>query len=196
MAVREGLLPEYVGFGMKKYALFLSILVTGCGGCGEPDQFSIAPGFTPDPQVHSGLSGGSREASSVQADCVGYIASADSPDHIMNVTADLPWARVLVNGGDKDTTLVIQRPDGSIRCNDDALGSVNPAIEDMTWPAGQYKIWVGNYEQGVRSSYNLAITTNNATTADALPTPSTATINTNSMRRRSRRRSRRRRNRR
>ena len=48
-------------------------------------DFTIGAGFTPDPQVGTGTTGGSRDASNFGGNCTGRIAS--SPDHTINVTS-------------------------------------------------------------------------------------------------------------
>ena len=54
-----------------------------------------------------------------------------------------------------DTTLVIQAPDGSYRCDDDTE-DMNPLVEGAFAP-GTYKIWVGSYNEGEPSPYTLGI---------------------------------------
>ena len=96
-------------------------------------------GFTPDPIRVSVYSGGSIDASRLGGACVGMIASA--PDYEFTYTAgSFPLSFGVVS--DRDTSLVINGPDGRWYCNDDAQG-LNPIL---TWgrPAsGAYDVWVG-----------------------------------------------------
>ena len=45
---------------------------------------------------------------------------------------------------DADTTLVVNKPDGSWICDDDT-NNRDPAISMTSPMSGQYDIWVGNY---------------------------------------------------
>jgi hypothetical protein len=100
-------------------------------------EVSLSAGFMPDPHSVSVTAGGSADASSLGAGCVGSIASA-------------PDFRLVWGGGpatikftaDGDTTLVINGADGSWLCADDVDG-VNPAV--VIDGAGTYDIFVGSY---------------------------------------------------
>ncbi len=54
-----------------------------------------------------------------------------------------------------DTTLVVQKPDGTYLCNDDGE-ELNPIVSGA-FPAGTYKVWIGSYEQGTNSRYTLGL---------------------------------------
>lgn len=101
---------------------------------------TIGPGFMPDPQTATGTAGGPVMASTMSPDCRGYIASA--PNHIINATGAFANLRVIVSSP-MDTTLVIQRADGTFVCNDDFEG-LNPGIAGPFGP-GQHRVWVGTY---------------------------------------------------
>ena len=55
-----------------------------------------------------------------------------------------------------DTTLVVQRPDGTYLCNDDAEGR-NPVVSG-SFPAGAYRVWIGSYRARDNSAYRLGFT--------------------------------------
>jgi hypothetical protein len=82
---------------------------------------------------------------------------AENPNHLFTAAGNFTSLRILVNAGAEDTTLVIQKPDGTYVCNDDAEGH-NPIIANVSFPAGTYKIWVGSYSQGVAAAYNIGFT--------------------------------------
>lgn len=113
----------------------------------------LSRGFTPDPMVASGTSGGAMAASNMNSSCTGWISS--TPDHILAMNTAFPFLRVFAQS-DSDTTLVIQGPNGSVWCNDDTYDR-NPAIENA-FPAGMYKVWIGSYQQGQNASYQLKVT--------------------------------------
>lgn len=99
--------------------------------------FTLEPGFTPDPQVGTGLSGGTRSTS----DC-GYVDSANAPDHVVTLTRSFDFLRASVEASG-DVTLLITGPDGRF-CSDDANGLM-PEISGY-WPAGTYNVWIGDFE--------------------------------------------------
>jgi len=99
-------------------------------------SFSLAPGFQPDPQMGTGLSGGGRSTS----DC-GYVDSADAPDHVLTVTEDFSYLRAVVEAPG-DVTLLVEGPDGRF-CSDDVNGLM-PEISGY-WPTVTYQIWIGDF---------------------------------------------------
>lgn len=113
---------------------------------------SIAPGFTPDPRVTSGTSGGSANAADLNADCAGQISA--TPDHLLVAGGVFTNLRIMAFS-ETDVTLVVERPDGTYLCNDDAE-ETNPIV-DGTFPAGTYKIWVGSYDADTNGRYTLGI---------------------------------------
>jgi len=119
---------------------------------------TLAPGFMPDPHVEDGTAGagaGARDASTLDSSCGGTIDT--TPDHILvlgGVSANL---RIMAHSN-IDTTLVIQKPDGSYACNDDSDG-LNPMALLPNAAAGNYRIWLGTYSQEETGdkSYKLGI---------------------------------------
>ncbi|MCS6798307.1 MAG: hypothetical protein NZ898_07230 [Myxococcota bacterium] len=115
---------------------------------------TLAPGFTPDPHIVRGISGGAIMASSMHASCTGWIAS--QPDHVLNWMGASPSFRILARSP-QDITLVVLAPDGSVWCNDDAEGT-NPVISGLTFAPGTYRIWIGSYNANDRAPYVLGFT--------------------------------------
>lgn len=117
---------------------------TGTTGTAPPTigggMVTIGPGFMPDPQTSTGSAGGPVAASGMSPDCRGYIAA--QPNVILNATGQFMNLRIVVSSS-ADTTLVVQRADGSFACNDDSEG-LNPIVSGMFGP-GQHRIWVGTY---------------------------------------------------
>ena len=113
---------------------------------------SIAPGFSLDPHVVSGTSGGSASAAELHADCAGQISA--TPDHLLVAGGVFTSLRIMAHS-ETDVTLVVERPDGTYLCNDDAEGD-DPIVEGM-FPTGTYKIWVGSYNADTNGRYVLGI---------------------------------------
>jgi hypothetical protein len=152
---------------------FWSMVVAGVGlsGCcfgGGGAAVSLAPGFTPDPHTETGHAIGVNDASGFGEGCIGRVPA--SPSHVLNVTAALPYLRVVANGGSNDITLVIQKPDGSYLCNDDSDG-LNPMIEGA-FAAGEYKVFIGNYStDDAGAAYKVGFTTQNSVTPSTIGAP-------------------------
>lgn len=103
----------------------------------------------------SGVAGGSvravRFGNTSEGMCQGWISS--SPNHTIELTS--PANLSLRVNAPSDTTLVVLGPDDT-RCNDDAGNSHNPSISGR-FPAGEYRIYVGSYEEGQSIRYSLTI---------------------------------------
>jgi len=131
----------------------------GSSSCGASNfgSISLTTGFMPDPQSVSGTSGGATDATALgesqTGPCRGWIAS--QPDHTMTLGSSFDFLAVSGSSSD-DTTLVIRGPDG-MWCSDDEGGDRNPRIAGA-WVPGCYQIWVGSYEQGDNSAYQLSFT--------------------------------------
>jgi len=128
-------------------------------------DFSLTPtfgeaeldtGFMPDPQAVALAAGGDIDAaSSIGEGCVGFIA--DAPDFRLFYSAGSTYDLTFFVQSDADTTLVVNAPDGSWHCNDDADG-LNPAVGFDQPMSGQYDIWVGTYAAGQFPAAVLAVT--------------------------------------
>jgi len=113
--------------------------------------------FSPDPYRVEMVSGGEVAVDYLGGGCTGFAAVA--PDFRLNWTGQSEELRFLFsasNGG--DTTLLINRPDGSWVCNDDSDGSLDPMVVLANPGEGQYDIWVGSYEAGAYVAGELYVT--------------------------------------
>lgn len=114
------------------------------------ETFEISPGFTPDPLVGSGLSGGPDEV-----DGCGFIDTYDSPDHVLYVDNYFDFLRVSVESPG-DVTLFMESVDtGETMCIDDSNGTLLPEFAGE-WPVGTYFLWVGDFD-GAGYPYDIYI---------------------------------------
>lgn len=103
-------------------------------------SISRSAGFTPDPITVSIYSGGGVDASeSIGGSCVGMIA--DAPDYEFTYQAG-DWPLTFGVRSDRDTSLVINGPDGEWYCVDDSEG-LDPILRWANPLSGTYDIWVG-----------------------------------------------------
>jgi serine protease Do len=118
---------------------------------------NLAPGFTPDPQETVLTSGGNLDVASMSLgpDCRGFATAA--PDLNVRLSAPSSFLRIFFEGAGQDATLIINKPDGSWVCNDDAVGR-DPMIDFNGAPAGLYNVWVGSYNASDRIRGKLKIT--------------------------------------
>jgi hypothetical protein len=120
---------------------------------------NLSPGFWPDPQTVSIVSGGNVDVWSLNlgSGCGGYAATA--PDFRIQLSDASSRLRIFfVADGGEDTTLIVNTATAAWRCNDDSAGTLNPMVEIQNAPAGQYDVWVGSFVSGDYIAGNLYIT--------------------------------------
>lgn len=111
---------------------------------------SISGGFMPDPWVLNVQSGGPLSASdAVSSDCRGYVTEAPTAELNYSGSGTLH----LYTAGSSDTTLVVNAPDGSWRCDDDGGDGVNAGLTFSG--GGVYDVYVGSYSSGGGASTRL-----------------------------------------
>lgn len=86
--------------------------------------------------------------------CLGFGDS--KPDHLMTLTQAVTKLNLKVSSGGRDTTIVIQGPEGELRCGDDTGSKKDASFSGNNWSAGTYKIWVGSMAPGDRGNYRLS----------------------------------------
>lgn len=102
----------------------------------------LGSGFSPDPYSRSVSAGGSDRAPDLGAGCRGHV-NASAPDLDLNYTSGSFPLHIYARS-DTDVTLIVNQPDGSWICGDDANGS-NPHVRIAEPMSGNYNIWIGTY---------------------------------------------------
>ncbi len=147
-----------------------SAAAQGLHAAGAPryGRQQLAPGFAPDPASFSAQSGGDVDVKSLRLgdNCLGYAAGA--PDFVIELAAAFDRITFLI-ASEADTTLIMQRPNGSWACNDDSNG-LNPALVFFQAAAGDYRIWIGSYAEEAYDEAALFVSTAGPET---LPTTAT-----------------------
>ena len=113
-------------------------------------DFTLGAGFTPDPQVGSGVTGGDGNAARFGNGCTGSIGAR--PDHRIRVTS--PVNLRLTVTSDTDSTLAVIGPSG-VFCDDDG-GDLLDARVDARLDPGDYQVFVGHYERQGRYRLELS----------------------------------------
>lgn len=110
----------------------------------------------------SGTTGGSTSLPAIVSNrdrhnhkCLGF--GDTKPDHLLILPENLPKLELRVNSGGSDTTLVVQGPNGVVRCGDDTRSGKDASIIDTDWQAGTYRIWIGSATPGERHNYKLIV---------------------------------------
>ena len=143
---------------MKKL-LIAAVAATLATATGAAAQDTSAPasygsirlnaGFTPDPRSVNLTAGGSIDASRIGSPCTGSIARA--PDYELTYSAgSLPL--YIYAQSQRDTTLVVNGPDGQWYCDDDSNGGLNPQVTFNSPRSGVYDIWVGVFGGGTAAA--------------------------------------------
>ena len=128
----------------------------------------LVSGFAPDPWAHEITAGGGSNPQNVAelgytdshdgSRCVGYVTR--SPDFRFNyVAGEFPFLRFYVRmSNNADAMLLINDPNGQWRCNDDAHGTLMPALDFRNPVSGQYDLWIGTYDASSGNPGHLMIT--------------------------------------
>jgi serine protease Do len=122
-------------------------------------ETKLAAGFLSDPFTTEVTSGGVVSGSYLPEQCTGW--ASEAPDFRLFWTGDTNELRIFFEAFDSsdDATLIINLPDGTWRCNDDASDStLNPMVVFTNPAIGQYDIWVGSFSEGEYIAGNLSIT--------------------------------------
>jgi len=119
------------------------------GAAARYADIALNGGFLPDPYQLRLTAGGPISADdaidNANGSCRGYITAEPSVELDYNGSSDL----YIYTDGDADTTLVINGPDGSWHCNDDAVGT-DAGLSFTARTRGIYDIYVGTYSRGER----------------------------------------------
>lgn len=102
----------------------------------------LSGGFSPDPFTQWVAAGGADAVPDLGPGCRGYV-NATAPDLDLDFEAGSLPLNIYVRS-DTDVTLIVNQPDGSWICSDDADGS-NPHIRLERPQSGTYNIWIGTY---------------------------------------------------
>lgn len=166
--------------GLFRRALIVILVMLNCsllslaqdglnpGGEARYGQQSLAPGFTPSPFTIDVVSGGDVAVKPLALgdNCLGY-AAAD-PDVVVELAAGFERFTFLIASAE-DTTLLVNLPNGSWSCNDDAKG-LNPALVYYNPAPGSYQVWIGSY---AADAFDDAVLYLAETGPETLPTTAT-----------------------
>jgi hypothetical protein len=127
-----------------------------CGGCSSLDD-DAAPsvglldlGGAADPGMIALDTTGVRSA---PGGCAGYLP--DAPQVVLRTTQPIA-VRIAPRARSGDLVAVLQTSDGTILCDDDAGGSLNPLIT-TTLPAGDSRLWIGTYSETATVTFDLVV---------------------------------------
>jgi len=109
-------------------------------------SIELDAGFMPDPASIGIRAGGAIYAGTASGGCTGYITH--QPSYNLDYSAG-EFDLFISAASDADATLVVNAPDGSWHCNDDAPAQgLNPGVEFTNPQSGRYNIWVGTFSSG------------------------------------------------
>jgi hypothetical protein len=138
-------IARFVAAGVALAAVATAGIATAQDFNANPNYgtINLNAGFTPDPQVIQLQSGGNIDAQSISSSCRGFISNA--PDVRLNYSSG-SYPLILSVASGADTTLVVNAPDGTWYCDDDAgVNGLNPMVRFNRPQSGRYEIWVGTY---------------------------------------------------
>lgn len=114
-------------------------------------EISLSAGFIPDPRVIEIVSGGEVNINdlNLEQDCIGFTSTA--PDLRLFWTGRAEKLLLYFNAINRtdDATMIVNLPDGTWMCNDDAHPQTfNPLVRITKPEIGQYDIWIGSFIKG------------------------------------------------
>jgi len=117
----------------------------------------LAAGYPLDPFIVSLNGGGPIAANTLAEECTGYVS--ERPTITVNWSGEAEFVEAFFYS-DHDPVLVVETPDGSYLCNDDANDQLlDPVVQIDAPAAGEYKIWVGSYDEAQLIPGVLVLTT-------------------------------------
>ncbi|MEM9862950.1 MAG: hypothetical protein AAF938_15250 [Myxococcota bacterium] len=121
----------------------------------QRQSVALEPGFMPDPYALQGRAVGriSSQRLGLPNSCPGFWSRR--PQHYVSMPRGFDYLRLEALSSD-DTTLAIVTPDGQVLCDDDGAGNLNPRLHG-SFPAGTYAVYVGTYQRGRRTNYDLEL---------------------------------------
>lgn len=135
-------------------------------------SISVAQGF--GTQTFDMQAGGDVDAFNFDNRCAGFVASV--PDYVIDYQgqSNIPLNISATSG--EDTTLVVIDPNGNVFCNDDANGTLDPALSISNPGAGNYAVWVGTFSSSGGTFPETVLTVSSSASA---PTPPVQGFNPN-----------------
>lgn len=121
-------------------------------------EIHLTTGFSPDPYTISITGGGAIDVAAQNlpsAECTGY--AAEAPDIRLFWAGSSARLRIFFQALE-DTTLIVNDPNGVWHCSDDFNGTIQPLVEILNPPEGQYDIWVGTFGENYAVEGTLYIT--------------------------------------
>lgn len=125
--------------------------------------------------------GGDVDAYAFDNRCAGYVASV--PDYVIEYQGQAGSSLDISATSGDDTTLLVMDPNGNVFCNDDANGTLDPALSISNPSAGDYAVWVGTFSSAGGNNFPeavLTVSSNAAGTTPPRPTPTTGSFDTSS----------------
>jgi hypothetical protein len=146
---------------LHRYSLLLStcaFLVSAMPAIAQTSSMDLARGFDRTAATSLGTTGGDVLLQDLAQDLSANVPSAcqsddrytsEAPNHLINLSQDLLELLLTVNSDGKETTLMVQDPEGRLYCGTPGSGFNEDSVLEMThWDAGTYKVWVSGAAAG------------------------------------------------
>lgn len=139
---------------------------------GSFGTIDVAAGF--GSQSFSLQAGGAVDAFAFNDACAGYVAEV--PDYTINLQTAGGSPLELAATSQEDTTLVVIDPNGAVFCNDDANGTLDPALSISNPVAGSYAVFVGTFISDGSSFPDAQLIVTAGAEGQARPQPVTSAV--------------------
>lgn len=114
---------------------------------------TLESGFTPDPVVVMGRTGGERRLGEMAPTCRGFVGA--EPSHTLDLGSRFGFLRLFVRAS-QHVTLAMRAPDGGWRCV--TARDNHAALLEGRFVAGAHQVWIASPEASQELDYELSIT--------------------------------------
>ena len=118
----------------------------------------LTSGFQPDPHTLSVTAGGPVDVAYLGGSCVGFATSEPTFELAYTNGAQSLLRFYFVGTLSRDSTMIINKPDGEYVCADDTFNTVHPSIDFDSPETGTYDVWIGAFVGGTDVAGTLSVT--------------------------------------
>ncbi|MFK7989822.1 MAG: hypothetical protein AB8I08_27635 [Sandaracinaceae bacterium] len=120
---------------------------------GAAQSMRLSTGFTPDPVVLQGETGGERAMNQLAPRCRGYVGA--NPDAVFDLDNEFGFLRMFVIA-ERPVNLTVRDASGEYHCSGSALEGA--PREEGRFGRGRVEVWIGGDEPGGSVPYELRVT--------------------------------------
>jgi serine protease Do len=118
----------------------------------------LTSNFLPDPHTLSVTAGGPVDVEYLGGSCVGFATSEPTFELDYTSGSQSLLRFYFVATLSRDSTMIINKPNGEYVCADDSFNTVHPSIDFDSPATGTYDVWIGAFVGGTDVAGTLSVT--------------------------------------